>query len=665
MINHLKFWCQQVLPLVYDDSLSFYELLCKIVDKLNEVITSNNSLNEAWQNFINKFDINLSKTVEEILTKWVDDGTFDKIIEGYINNSPKSYVGENNIKKVIGTIHGAVSGKQYWLQGGCYINGLYVACLIEPNSSNDNVIINVYDSSNGSLLRSNTLLLGHANDMTYNSVTGELIVCCLTLNGETTNKLAIIDFSSLELKSYIDVNIASTGIDGIAYNDKLDNYYAKVGNIIYVLNNVFDPLYNVILQNMPDFTNQGIGYNNNYLFISFTNPNTIKIYNTVNFKEVMNYTLPRITFQGLNLIELENISVEKDGTVYMGFVGYLNNYNDKSYVYVTKFNYLKNELFGSRQYALSPSNGISFFIDKNYLYNDSDGSQEKPFKSLLEALFTAGLENSAYTFNINSGEYNEDLLLNGSKKLYIFNGKNENPPVFKSLRAQRCANIRMRYISFKNSSFTYLVNIEECDNITIRNCNYSGTKTENSSIGLLLNQARIRLGTNTFDGLYMCCQSTNSTIEKTDDFTITNCDEAIIQNAQSTMMDSSSQRIDNFNCYGQKQLLLEVSNNTIVNLPSFLYINGFNNFALNVILGGGSERYEIIFSNRQSSTTQYNSIVRAQNSTVYNWFFSVSRTLTGNKITSMSIATTVYNIGINPPEEVTNAPFTIESVKFF
>ena len=32
------FWSQKVLPLVYDDSLSYYEVLCKLTSKLNEVI---------------------------------------------------------------------------------------------------------------------------------------------------------------------------------------------------------------------------------------------------------------------------------------------------------------------------------------------------------------------------------------------------------------------------------------------------------------------------------------------------------------------------------------------------------------------------------------------------------------------------------------------------
>jgi hypothetical protein len=31
-LKPFRFWCQKALPLVYDDSLSYYELLCKVVD---------------------------------------------------------------------------------------------------------------------------------------------------------------------------------------------------------------------------------------------------------------------------------------------------------------------------------------------------------------------------------------------------------------------------------------------------------------------------------------------------------------------------------------------------------------------------------------------------------------------------------------------------------
>lgn len=44
MVERMRMWCMKVLPLVYEDSLSYYETLCKVVAKLNEVITQVNGL---------------------------------------------------------------------------------------------------------------------------------------------------------------------------------------------------------------------------------------------------------------------------------------------------------------------------------------------------------------------------------------------------------------------------------------------------------------------------------------------------------------------------------------------------------------------------------------------------------------------------------------------
>ena len=37
-VKPIHFWSQKVLPLVYDDSLSYYEVLGKMAAKMNEII---------------------------------------------------------------------------------------------------------------------------------------------------------------------------------------------------------------------------------------------------------------------------------------------------------------------------------------------------------------------------------------------------------------------------------------------------------------------------------------------------------------------------------------------------------------------------------------------------------------------------------------------------
>ena len=49
-IEQFRFWCQKILPLVYDDSLSYYEVLCKLTAKMNEIINAIN--NNDWEKIV-------------------------------------------------------------------------------------------------------------------------------------------------------------------------------------------------------------------------------------------------------------------------------------------------------------------------------------------------------------------------------------------------------------------------------------------------------------------------------------------------------------------------------------------------------------------------------------------------------------------------------------
>lgn len=59
-LNEVPMWCsQKVLPLSYDDSLSYYEVLCKLTSKMNEVIeTLNDELETMIKEQIDKLFIN-------------------------------------------------------------------------------------------------------------------------------------------------------------------------------------------------------------------------------------------------------------------------------------------------------------------------------------------------------------------------------------------------------------------------------------------------------------------------------------------------------------------------------------------------------------------------------------------------------------------------------
>lgn len=85
-LTPLKFWCQRVLPLVYDDSLSYYELLCKVVAKINELILSDNELKKTVSNITGTIE----ETVTKILNEWLEDGTLKQILGDNIPFIPAS-----------------------------------------------------------------------------------------------------------------------------------------------------------------------------------------------------------------------------------------------------------------------------------------------------------------------------------------------------------------------------------------------------------------------------------------------------------------------------------------------------------------------------------------------------------------------------------------------
>lgn len=68
----LRFWCQKVLPLVYDDSLSYYELLNKVVLHLNQHTEDINALIDFYDTF--------TETVEDVIRQMMDDGDFNEIV---------------------------------------------------------------------------------------------------------------------------------------------------------------------------------------------------------------------------------------------------------------------------------------------------------------------------------------------------------------------------------------------------------------------------------------------------------------------------------------------------------------------------------------------------------------------------------------------------------
>ena len=116
-IAQFRFWCQKVLPAVYDDSLSYYELLCKVIDKLNEVIAKDNEQSDV----INLLIIELT-ALKEQFEKFKESG-----FEDYYEQQIKTWV-DANMERII-----SYSIEQVYF--GLTLDGYFIAYI--PNSWDD------------------------------------------------------------------------------------------------------------------------------------------------------------------------------------------------------------------------------------------------------------------------------------------------------------------------------------------------------------------------------------------------------------------------------------------------------------------------------------------------------------------------------------------------
>src|SRR5690625_2114825 len=97
-----RYWCYNVLPLVYDDSLSYYEILCKVVKYINDLIAQDkiigNELTEiknditTIQNWIDNFDTAYAEKIiaDYIATMVLFELTDSGYFVAYIPESWKS-----------------------------------------------------------------------------------------------------------------------------------------------------------------------------------------------------------------------------------------------------------------------------------------------------------------------------------------------------------------------------------------------------------------------------------------------------------------------------------------------------------------------------------------------------------------------------------------------
>lgn len=235
-INNFWFWCQKVLPLVYDDSISYYEVLCKMSDYLNQVINNVNALpdliddkikeyissgeiqnvlNELLQNY---FPIDVKNPPAD-LTPAVGDGTTDdtSALQNIIN-----YAADHNLPMIFPA--GVYRVSTLTIAEEAHFLGVGNPTIFKLNNT-ENTLINVNGSFTAFGMTFNANIAGVINPV--NAITGtcdniSLSKCSVTgcVSGVDAFVSGIMQIENCTFSNFTDYAIHAEGngrlfVDGV------------------------------------------------------------------------------------------------------------------------------------------------------------------------------------------------------------------------------------------------------------------------------------------------------------------------------------------------------------------------------------------------------------------------------------------------------------------
>ena len=467
-------YCYKIIPLIYDDSLSYYEVLCKLRAKLNEVIEALN------------LNYNVADEVNRILNEWLEDGTLEEMIDSAMDNVQVIYP-EYLATSVLrdGRYDGTASFPV--LQSFCFVSeNLGVALYSQPASAS------VYDGEKCHLIKFNpvtglnigyptTIDGGHGNDIATDG--GKLYIAHLRNNSDAslTKKITVTDLNFNFLYSIYPPEIPY--VAGISYDLETELFYLFCEGTIYVYDKTLSVLQKTI--NLQDeyyrnyystglgyFTYQTIDVHNGDILLTYSYPSVIIKFDEngviKKFYNIENYSL------GYNNYELEKCVYNSfDGNYYissfsrMGMGDFSENVYGKFNLKTGQLSNLMNSRTTRENYFSTMLNiFVDFSIDDNAKML---GTQAYPFKTLQQAIDCLSVINRPSTIVIlkpNAVETVGTIAIGKKSNIRIITAGSvrANANLIPNASLVNCDNIQLFYVTFGNLS------INNCGSITIGNC---------------------------------------------------------------------------------------------------------------------------------------------------------------------------------------------------
>lgn len=423
----LKFWCQMVLPTVYDDSLSFYELLNKVVFKLNELGQYYNELSEQLSNLGGT----VSAEVEKQLQEMIDNGELEDLINNTLLADKVDKIAPKSNDIDLMPVINRVSGRTYGLgaiQGVCVLdNGNIVASYSydTENGTNAQIIEYNIDGTSPTIVKSATLPIGHCAGLSYNPNNNMIYTPMLyTQQGVYNTNVILINADTFAISQTITVNgVSGNGLLGCAYNRKRNSFAVMDNNF-----NMYEYDSTLTTGTAIPFTvpvnERGVDYwvgqtcatDDKYIYLSFYQPAVIYCID-YSGNLVMVYNMP-LYAGNLPTHEIEGLDFNRDnGNVYIANNSFMCNrlLNESS---ILQGNLQKNGVKNARLRTGQgdPQATQNFYVNPAATNLYADGSQDYPFTDLNQACRHAMCpEYVTITINCSLGNYNP-LAVSGINK---------------------------------------------------------------------------------------------------------------------------------------------------------------------------------------------------------------------------------------------------------
>lgn len=245
MIQPFRYHCQKVLPLVYDDSLSYYELLCKVTQRLNEMINDVNVNTDKIETLRLKHEalvkytldyfknLHVQKEIDNKLDRMAESGELESIFAGTLNKP------ENQTRAYPRLWKMCADTSTYEIVDGVQVKTEWAAqCMayIEVPNENDNHITGTSNITNGHKY----LFIGYSSNVDgsgMNKITAYRI--------ENGNMIELSSITGMPIKpAYIAVKympetnhiIVFWGVDSAALHQPQKIYYTVWNNEVFEYN---------------------------------------------------------------------------------------------------------------------------------------------------------------------------------------------------------------------------------------------------------------------------------------------------------------------------------------------------------------------------------------------------------------------------------------------